>query len=251
MQNNPEVDIVRAQSAFVDTMVEVFLNAFELDQSVELMYTKDAIRPVIQQMLNDYMNDDKIQFKLAVDRNTRLILGWMSFGIIPSTGPVPPELASNEVTSWAAQKSRGSNRSCYRLAAQLEERSRNGQSQNLPKQRLVINTIVTEPKYKCSGVAGKLLRFAVDYARASDWTIWAQTPSAFGGLFRRNGFYHVADFDLDLNDYKPPGDERLLGIETWAQFKLGTRAESQQENQRDAIAAREHDDDTMGHAESS
>lgn len=214
-------------------MAHVFLNSFDLDGSVKLMYTKNEIWPVIQAILHDYMDDSSIDFRLAVTRDSGLIIGWISLGIIPATGPVP-QFAFNELTSWATQRLLRGNPSYprYRLAAQLEDRSSHGQRQHLLGHRLVINTIVTDEAYRRMGVAGRLLGFAVDRARNSDWAIWAQTPAVYVGLFWRNGFHEVGAFGLDLNAYKPPEEVamgfrgRQLGIQTWKQMKLGTRAES-------------------------
>ena len=233
MQSNLDIEIFRAQHSHVGAMAYIFLNSFDLDGSVKLMYTKDEIWPVIQEILHDYMDDNRIEFRLAVIRSTGLIVAWMSFGIIPAAGEVP-QLAFNEMTSWAAQRLLRGNPSDrrYRLASQLEERSRHGQIRHMPSYRLVINTIITDPDYRRLGVAAKLLRFAVDRAQSADWGIWAQTPSIYEGMFWRNGFYEVGAFGLDLNAYKPPEEivkgihGIQLGIQTWRQMKLGTRAEA-------------------------
>lgn len=232
-------------------MAHVFINSFDLDGSVKLMYTKDEIVPIIQEILHDYIDDDAIQFRLAVARHTRRLAGWMSFGVIPALGRVP-EFAFNEMTSWAAQKLIHSYASDYRypLAAQLEDRSRHGQSLHMLRHRLVINTIVTDPEYRRLGVAGKLLRCAVDRARSTDWAIWVQTPTVYEGLFWRNGFHDVGTFGLDLNAFKPPEEVamgvhgRQLGIQTWRQMKLGSRAESLLER---AIAETAEAEGTRGH----
>lgn len=263
MQNNPDINILRAQHCHVSAMAHVFLNSFDLDGSVRLMYTQDEIRPVIQEILHDYMDDNRIEFRLAVTRNAGLIVGWMSFGIIPPTGPVP-EFAFNEMTSWAAQRLlRGTMSDFrYRLAAQLEDRSRHGQSQNMHRERLVINTIVTDPDYRRLGVATKLLKVAVDRAQSTDWAIWAQTAAVYEGLFWRNGFHEVGAFGLDLNEFKPPEEVamgihgRQLGIQTWRQMKLGTREESLLERAKADMAAAERNraqmlDPRGDHAESS
>ena len=233
MQSNLDVDIFRAQRYQVGAMAHIFVHSFDLDGSVKLMYTKDEIWPVIQDILHEYIDDSNIDFRIAVTRTTGLIVGWMSFGVIPAAGEVP-QFAFNEMTSWAAQRllhgTTGDRR--YRLAAQLRERSRDGQLRHMSSYRLVINTIVTDPDYRRLGVAGKLLRFAVTRAQSADWGIWAQTPSIYGGLFWQHGFYEVGAFGLDLNAYKPPeeiakGIHGLqLGIQTWRQMKLGTRAEA-------------------------
>lgn len=178
------------------------------------------------------MDDEKIDFRLAVTQDIGLIVGWMSFGTIPATGLVP-QFAFNEMTSWAAQRLLRGNMSDHRycLAARLEDQSRNGQSQHMPRHRLVINTIVTDPEYRRLGVAGKLLRFVVHHAQSIDWAIWAQMPSVYEGLFWRNGFHEVGAFGLDLNAFKSPEEVamgihgRQLGIQTWRQMKLDTRAE--------------------------
>lgn len=232
MQSNLDINIFPAHHCHVGAMAHVFLNSFDLDGSVKLMYTKDEIWPVIQDILHDYMDDNSIEFRLAVNQDSGLIVGWISFGIIPATGRVP-QFAFNELTSWATQRLLRGNASDhrYRLAAQLEDRSFQGQSQYMLGHRLVVNTIVTDPDYRRLGVAGELLRFAVDRARSSDWAIWAQTPAVYVGLFWRNGFHEVGVFGLDLNAYKPPEEAamgihgRQLGIQTWRQMKLGTRAE--------------------------
>lgn len=232
MQSDLDIDIFRAQHCHVGAMAHVFLNSFDLDGSVKLMYTKDEIWPVIQEILHDYMDDNQIEFRLAVTRTTGLIVGWMSFGIIPAAGAVP-QFAFNEMTSWAAQRLLRGNTSDrrYCLAAQLEDQSRRGQIQHMPSHRLVINTIVTDPDYRRLGVAGELLRFAVGRAKSTDWGIWAQTPSIYEGLFWRNGFHEVGAFGLDLNAFKPPEEVAKgihgiqLGIQTWRQMKLDTRVE--------------------------
>lgn len=233
MQRNLDVDIFRPQHGHVGAMAYIFLNSFDLDGSVKLMYTKDEIWPVIQEILHDYMDDNSIEFRLAVIRSTGLIVGWISYGIIPAAGDVP-QLAFNEMTSWAAQRLLRGNTSDrrYLLASQLEERSRRGQIRHMPSYRIVINTIITDPDYRRLGVAGKLLRFVVDRGQSADWGIWAQTPSIYEGLFWRNGFHEVGAFGLDLNDYKPPEEIAKgirgiqLGIQTWRQMKLGTQAEA-------------------------
>ncbi|KAL9138498.1 MAG: hypothetical protein Q9175_000286 [Cornicularia normoerica] len=232
MHGTLDVNIYRAHHRHVGAMAHVFLNSFDLDGSVKLMYTKDETWPVIQEILHDYMDDNKIEFRLAVTQDLGLIVGWMSFGIVPETGPAP-QFAFNEMTSWATQRLLRGNKSDhrFRLAAELEDRSRNGQSQYMLSHRLVINTIVTDPDYRRLGVAGKLLRFAVDRAQSTDWGIWAQTPAVYVGLFWRNGFHEAGAFGLDLNAFKPLEEVakgihgKQLGIQTWRQMKLSTRAE--------------------------
>ena len=227
MEDILEIHISRAQHCHVDAMAHVFLNSFDLDGSVKIMYTKDEIGPVIQTILHDCMNDDRIEFKLAVDQDSGSIVGWMSFGIIPAEGTVP-EFASTEMTTWAAQKLRCGDAGDPRqlLAAQLEERSRDGQVIHMPSNRLVINTIVTDPEYRRRGGAGRLLKCAVEHARSVVSPIWAQTPSVYEGLFWRYGFHAVGNFGLDLNEFQPPGevavgmDGRQLGVQTWRQMKL-------------------------------
>lgn len=263
MQAIPDFNILRAQHCHVVAMANVFLNSFDLDGSVKLMYTKDEIWPVIQEILHDYMDDNNIDFRLAVTRDSALIVGWMSFGIIPATGPVP-QFAFNEMTSWATQRFLRGNTSDhrYRLAALLEHRSRHDQLQHTLSHRLVINTIVTDPDYRRLGVAGELLRCAVDRARNTDWAIWAQTPVVYEGLFWQNGFHAVGAFGLDLNAFKPPEEVamgirgRQLGIQTWRQMKLATRAELLLEKQRAEMAKAERalaqtSDPSGGHAGSS
>ena len=76
----------------------------------------------------------------------------------------------------------------------------------------------------------------MDRARSTDWPIWAQTPTVYEGLFWRNGFYDIGALGLDLNAFKPPEEVamgthgRQLGVQTWRQMKLGTRAETLLEN---------------------
>ena len=109
----------------------------------------------------------------------------------------------------------------YRPAAQMEDQSRHGQSQHMLRHRLVINTMVIDLKYRRLGVAGNILRFAVDHAQSTDWGIWIQTPAAYEGLFWRNGFHEVRAFGPHLNAFEPL-DEMTTGlhgtrvnIQTW------------------------------------
>ena len=243
MQNIPDIKIFRAQHSDVDAMAHIFVNSFDRDGSVRLMYTKDEIRPVIQGILHDYLDNDQVEFRLAVTRDTEVKVGWISFGIIPATG-LGPEFAFNEMTSWATQKLFGGNetdRRC-RLAVQLRDRSREGQTRHMPSHRLVINTIVVNPEYRRLGVAGKLLSSIVDLAKSVDWGIWAQTPNAYVGLFWQNLFHEVDVLALDLNDFKPPEEVAMgihgiqLGVQTWRQMKLGTRAELVQEREKAKMA---------------
>lgn len=178
MQSIPNFDIIRAEHCHELAMVHVFLNSFDFDESVKVMYTKHEIGPVIQKILHDYMDNNRIDFRLAVTQDSGLVLGWMSYGIIPATGPVP-QFAYNEMTSWAAQiLLRGSmNGRGYRLAVELEDRSRQGQGLHMPRHRFVINTIVTYPNYRRLGIATKLSRFAVDRVQSTDWGIWVRNFS--------------------------------------------------------------------------
>lgn len=233
MQSVLDIDIFRAEHCHVIAMAHVFLNSFDLDGSVKLMYTKAEIWPVVQEILHVYMDNPRIDFRLAVTRDSGLIIGWISFGTIPASGPVPA-FAFNELTSWATQRllrgNTADNR--YRLAAELEHQSRHGQNQHMPRYMLVINTIIVGPEYRRLGVAGRLLRFVVDRAQGTDWAIWAQTPAVYVELFWRAGFLEVGTFGLDLNAFKPPEEiakgihGKQLGTQTWSQMKLATRAES-------------------------
>ena len=227
-----DIDIFRAHHHHVVPMAHVFLDSFDFDGSVKLMYTREEMWPVIQEILHDYMDDNKIEFRLAVTKDSERIVGWMSFGVVHETGPVP-EYAFNEMTSWAAQRLLRGNKSDprFRLAAELEDRSLYGQSQHMHNDRIVINTIVTDPDYRRLGVAEKLLKSVVERARSIDCGIWAQIPAVYVGLFWRNGFHEVGAFGLDLNVFKSP-EEVAKGIhgiqsgyQTWRQMKLGTRAE--------------------------
>ena len=228
-----DIHIFRARPSHVGTMSDIFVNSFDLDGSVKLMYTKDEIWCVIRDILRTHMNVCQIEFRVAQARDTGTLLGWMSFGTIATQGPVPP-LAPKEMTSWVAQRLlRGKLDDLrYRLAFELESRSLEGQAQHTPGNRLVINTIVTEPEYRHRGVASKLLQSAVGPAKSADWPIWVQTPDVYERLFWDHGFRGVGIFSLDLNDYEPPEEEAMgstraqRGIQTWRHMKLGTRAES-------------------------
>ena len=226
-----DIDIIRARHQHVVAMADIFLDSFDLDGSVKLMYSKEAMWTEIQQILHDYMDNDKIEFRLAVTK-AGLVVGWMSFAVIPDEGPVP-EYAFNEMTSWAAQRLLRGNKSDtrFRLAAELEDRSRHGQRRHMHNRRIVINTGVTDPKYRRLGVADKLLKSVVKHAQGIDCGVWAQIPSVYASLFWRNGFHEVGAFGLDLNVFKPPEEVAKgihgiqLGFQTWRQMKLGTRAE--------------------------
>ena len=225
-----DIDIVRAHHHHVVAMAHVFLDSFDFDGSVKLMYTKEEMWTVFQEILHDYMDDDKIEFRLAVTRDIERIVGWMSFGVV--TGPVP-EYAFNEMTSWAAQRLLRGNKNDprFRLAAELEDRSLYGQSKHMHSHRVVINTVATDPNYRRLGVADRLLRFVVGRAQSIDCGIWAQMPAVYAGLFWRNGFHEVGAFGLDLNVFKSPEEVAKgvhgiqLSYQTWRQMKLGTRAE--------------------------
>ena len=227
-----DIDVVRARHHHVVAMADIFLDSFDFDGSVKLMYTKEEMWTEFQQILHDYMEDDKIEFKLAVTKDSERIVGWMSFAVVPDTGPVP-EYAFNEMTSWAAQRLLRGNKNDprFRLAAELEDRSRHGQRQHMHNHRIVINTGVTDPTYRRLGVADKLLRSVVEHARGIDCGVWAQIPAVYASLFWRHGFHEVGAFGLDLNVFKPPEEVAKgihgiqLGYQTWRQMKLGTRAE--------------------------
>ena len=227
-----EIDVIRAHHQHVVAMADIFLDSFEFDGSVKLMYSKEDMWGEFQQILHDYMDNDKIEFRLAVTKDSELVIGWMSFALVPDKGPVP-EYAFNEMTSWAAQRLLRGNKSDprFRLAAELEDRSRHGQRQHMDSRRIVINTGVTDPKYRRLGVADKLLKSVVEHARGIDCSVWAQIPSVYASLFWRNEFHEVGAFGLDLNVFKPPEEVAKgihgiqLGFQTWRQMKLGTRAE--------------------------
>ena len=227
-----DIDIVQAHHHHIVAMAHVFLDSFDFDGSVKLMYTKEEMWTEFQEILRDYMDDDRIEFKLAVTKDPERIVGWMSFAIVPDKGPVP-EYAFNEMTSWAAQRLLRGNKNDprFRLAAMLEDRSRHGQSQHMQKHRIVINTGVTDTNYRRMGVADKLLRSVVERAQSIDCGVWAQIPAVYASLFWRNGFHEVGAFGLDLNVFKPSEEVAKgihgiqLGYQTWRQMKLGTRAE--------------------------
>lgn len=240
MQDKLEIHILRAQQCHVDAMANVFVNSFDVDESVKFMYTKDEIGPVIRAILDEHLDDDDTVFRIAVTQDSGLIVGWMSFGIIiPPTGARPlPDLALSELTSLAAQRllllqdynvaNRENPR--FTLAMELLNQSNRGQHKNIQGNRLVINTIVTDPEYRRRGVAAQLLKSTLEHARTSaiDPTpsIWVQTPTVYEGLFWQHGFFGVAAFGIDLNILKTPEEEatgieeRQLGLRTWRHMKL-------------------------------
>ena len=251
-----DIHIFRARPCHVDAMSDIFVNSFDLDASVKLMYTKDESRRVIRDILSVHMNVCQIEYRIAAARGIGTLLGWMSLSAIPAQGSVPP-LAPKELTSWVAQTLlRGELDDLrYRLAVELESRSLEGQAEHAPGNRLVINTIVTVPEYRHRGVASKLLQSAMGPAQSADWPIWVQTPDVYERLFWHHGFRGVGTFDLDLNDYEPPkagaaGKQRAQQItQTWRHMKLGTRAELLLQKDADetpkARSTHEHEPDPM------
>lgn len=237
MPSHLDIDIYQPEPYDIDEMARVFLNSFELDGSVKLMYNKVEILPKILAILHDYMDEPpepRIKFIIAVTRKSRLMAGWMSYGCIDN-GQVP-EFAYNEMTSWAAQRLLRFNMRDPRflLAAELEDRSREGQRQHTPGNRLVINTIVTDPDYRRRHVAENLVRYAmgrVRGARRTDWAVWVQTPAIYENLFWRHEFQDVGGFSLDLNDFKSEEEVargihgRQFGVQAWKQMKLASRSE--------------------------
>lgn len=244
MQDELDIHILRAKKWHVDTMAHVFVNSFDLDESVKLMYTKDEIEPVIQAILHDHLDDDSIEFKIAMTQDSGLIVGWMSFGIsIIPTGDRPVlDLPCSELTSLAARRLlllqdnnvANNENPRFLLATELLNQSHEGQHKHIQSNKLVINTIVTDPAYRRRGVAATLLESALEHGRSSAInptpSIWAQTPTVYEGLFWQHGFFGVGAFGLDLNLFETPEEAgtgtlgRQLGLRTWRQMKLEFRA---------------------------
>lgn len=244
MQDKLEIHILDAEQCHVDAMSHVFANSFDLDESVKFMYTKHEIRPVIQAMLSSHLDYDSMEFKVAVIQDLGLIVGWMSFGVViipPGVNSVP-QLTFSEWTSLAAQRLlllqdynvANNDNPRFLLATELLSLSHQGQYKHLPSNRLVINTIVTDPAYRRRGVAGQLLKSALEHARSSSLdptpSLWAQTPTVYEGLFWQHGFFGVAAFGIDLDQFKTPEEAAMgtqgtkLGLRTWRQMKLEFKA---------------------------
>ena len=177
------------------------------------------------------MNDKRIEINVSVPDGCKIVAGWMSFGIIPATSPVP-EFASGEMTNWVSQRISGDNPSDpqYRLATLLKYRSYHGQVEYMPSKRLVINAILTDPSYQRMGIADELLKRAVEYDGSTD-AIWVQTLPEYEGLFRRNEFHVVMFFGVDLNYFDWEQDPaREFGIQKWSQMKKEAGTVWQQES---------------------
>ena len=244
MQDKLEIHILPAQQCHVDAMVHIFTNSFDLDESVKFMYTKDEIGPMIQAMLHSHMDYDSMKFKIAVTQDSGLIVGWMSFGIviIPPGENSVPQLTFSEWTSLATQRLlllqdyhvADSDNPRFLLATELLNQSHQGQRKHILSNRLVINTIVTDPAYRRRGVAGQLLKTALEHARSSGLdptpSLWAQTPTVYQGLFWQHGFFGVGAFGINLDQFKTPEEAATetpgsqLGLRTWTQMKLEFKA---------------------------
>lgn len=74
MQSIADISILRAQHCHVGAMAHVFLNSFVLNGSVKLMYTKAEIWLAVQEILHDQMDDKNIDFRLAVTRESGLVV---------------------------------------------------------------------------------------------------------------------------------------------------------------------------------
>lgn len=237
MQDKLEVYICRAELRHADAMARIFVNSFDLDDSVKLMYTKDEISPVIQAILHQELHQQNSGLKVAVTQDSGLVVGWMCMGILINPTRVPL-LAVCELTSFAAQKlllAHDDNPTTwparFGLARRLLTNTIEGQTLYIEGwNRFIINTIVTDPAHRRRGVAAQLLHSALEHARCIvlDLTLsmWVQTPTVYEGLFWQQGFVPVDVFGINLDDYRTPEEKakgtegEQLGVRTWRQMKL-------------------------------
>ena len=232
------VKVHMGQRQYIKAMADIFVKAFDRNRCFPLMYTGSEIRPVIEAILHGHIGDDsRVIFRVAEKKDTKEIVSWISVGVIKAEGYVP-EYAYSEMTSWAALKLLGDDTENprHRLATKLNDYNRAGQEKYMPKDRHVINALVTLPEYWNRGVARNLLRTTVDRAEYMNRALWVQTPFFWSRLFEFRRFSYLEEFSLDLNEYrdKAAGGEEAEAarepspdIMMWAQMKVPSGTETQ------------------------
>ena len=232
MSDTLDIKIREAEKHHIDDMAKIFAKSFHTDPAVKLMFGQSDILPTIQSVLNSYINVNNPSFQLAVDRNSKRIIGWISVGFKPAGGEMP-DFARKELTTWAALRllNRDTDVLRHSLASELEDQFLDGQSKNTGKERYTINALVTDPDYRCHGVAATLLREVVQRAMGKDLPIWVQTPSLHKDIFFKRGFQTIKEFTLDLREFddEPAAKRNVpLGEVTWTQMKRVCSADTKE-----------------------
>ena len=174
MSDTLDIEICKAEKHDIDAMAKIFVEAFDTNLAVKLMYTPSEILPTILHLLHSYMTHKGVNLKLAMKtiKDSKTMVGWMCFSTIKATD-AETDFVSNDLSNLAALKLlEGKTDSVrYRLAKELEEASRKGQSENTPGNRIVINALVTDKDHRGLGAAKELLDKAVEEAEKLKYPI--------------------------------------------------------------------------------
>lgn len=214
------------------------MNAFQFDKSVRLLYTQDEAWKIVLVMIQNCIDSNHFILRLAVDRATEAVAGWMAIGIIPEddsrVDPAAyvdwPIATTQLLLAGKAEKARErveAEEPRRLLVNELEAQSLEGQATFLRGKRMVVNTLVTDPEYRKRGVASELLKWAAEYANTHAWPVWAQIPSKCLAFFASRGFVDVGGFELNLDHHAEKVDEeagrprRSWGVQAWKHVVLG------------------------------
>ena len=218
-----DVEIVPAWKASSVTLAKILLTAYENDKCVDIMCRGEEIWSVLLSMIDEHINSDHFKFRVAVDKERGKIVGWLSLGIIVShdalvdrtvkqNWPTAASLRELDMRlKWPEHQGNlvedpKRDRLRQKLADTLHDRSVECQQRWIGGigRRMVINTLVTDPKYLSQGVASKLLTWATEYSAYHKWPLFAQIPEERLGFFKEKGFRHVGSFGLPMSLYTRP-----------------------------------------------
>ena len=76
------LDIISAEEADSTTMARMSLTTFQNNGAVELMYSKAYIWRRVLEVTVKCIKSDRFKIRIAFDRKTNDLVGWISLGII-------------------------------------------------------------------------------------------------------------------------------------------------------------------------
>ena len=253
-----DVDIRQAEESDIGGILSIFRVSFETGypRLWRLMYednSSDPLHYMVEGIVDTHLNSRDCRIMVAYEREDEWLQGSegsqdsgfgmnsdsdldeyernLTFGFISLSMARSPAARdvyeTSDLRSYAclevlkqAHVHRGDSR--FRLADDLEYRSKRGQTTRLHHPYLVVNALHLFPggrrELMTQEMANQLLVWAVHEAERHSLAIWTQVPIDEKGSFLRVGFTEVGRFTLNLNHYKPHGSRRDWGRQDWVQM---------------------------------
>lgn len=194
----------------IKEMVDIYLKAYRYDKTMQLEATLPHFIARMAETIANRCIQPECKFIVARTKNSNRVIGWLALVFklenhiqISEEHALLIQYALLPDIVAKAQRQGIGTADLKDIARKVFKDFKEAREKHLPDRHCILSTLVVDPDYQNKGVASALLTVAINRSGVFLFPIWVQAPPAHQGLFEKNLFEQVGEYELDLNEHVP------------------------------------------------